>query len=60
MDSNFKKPSWAPSWFPNPHSTSYVSSLLQLAIVLLAVGYLFTHLLRGKVNVAASTAAGAG
>lgn len=60
MDSNFKKPSWAPSWFPNPHSTNYVSNLLQLLIVALAIGYLFIHILHGRVNVAASTAAGAG
>lgn len=58
-DGSNRKPNWLPDWLPEGNTIKYVSGSLQLVILLLAGAFLAYHLFKGKVKIAAATAAGA-
>jgi hypothetical protein len=58
-DGSNRRPDWLPSWLPEGNTVKYVSGGLQLIILLLAAAFLASHLFKGKIKVAAATAAGA-
>ena len=58
-DNDSVKPDWIPDWFPKGESLKYITSLLQVFVLVLGAAYLFFHLTKGRVKQVTATAAGA-